>query len=238
MPSAGGGARLAVDLSPAFADVTPLTPAQMALAPVPRIPAAQGGMQAFSGQMVRPRVVLDPGHGGVDPGAVGAVVEAEVVLEVAQRVRRLLEDAGVEVVMTRTTNRELNRDKATDLSLRAQMAQAPAQLFVSIHANATQPGRAVYGYGIETWWNPNHPLSPRLARTLQDNMIQLTSATSRGLKSGRSLAVLRQARTPAALVEIGFTSHPVDGLNLRSSGYLDRVSLGIARGIREMLVAP
>ncbi|MFC6664935.1 N-acetylmuramoyl-L-alanine amidase [Deinococcus radiopugnans] len=236
-PASGDLSRLAIDLSPALADLTPLAPQEKLLAAVPAVPAARGmAILALSASYVRPRVVIDPGHGGRDPGAVGAVIEKEVVLDVALRVAALLRAAGVDVVLTRDRDGELNPDKNTDLTLRAKMGTPGTQLFVSIHVNAMDARSALRGYGVETWWNPNHPLSSSLAALLQTHVVNETGAYSQGLKNSQSLAVLRNSRIPAALVEIGYTSHPVDGLNLQDTNYRDRVALGIAQGIREALV--
>ncbi|MBB5235610.1 N-acetylmuramoyl-L-alanine amidase [Deinococcus budaensis] len=230
--------RLAIDLSPALADLTPLTARERTLAAVPPTPVTRGtAILAFSANLVQPRVVIDPGHGGKDPGAVAAVTEKQVNLDVALRVRNLLKAAGVDAVLTRDSDRELHPSKNTDLELRAGMGTPGTQLFVSIHVNAMDASTALRGYGVETWWNPNHPLSSTLAGLLQKNMVETTGAFSRGLRSNRSLAVLRNSRIPAALVEIGYASHPVDGLNLKDANYLDRVALGIAQGIREALVS-
>lgn len=229
--------RLAIDLSPALADLTPLKSRERVVAAVPPLTPLRGAaLLALSAATVPPRVVIDPGHGGRDPGAVASVVEKQVTLDVALRVRDLLRPAGVEVVLTRDGDRELHPNKVTDLDLRVGMGTPGTQLFVSIHVNALEASSALRGYGIETWWNANHPLSGNLAAILQKNMVEVTGAFGRGLKNNRSLAVLRGSRIPAALVEIGFTSHPVDGLNLKDSNYLDRVALGIAQGIREALV--
>lgn len=234
-PQLGGRAALAIDLSPALANLKPLLPREKVLPAVARVPVNRGtALLAFGTALMRPRVVLDAGHGGKDPGAVGSVVEKQVTLDVTLRVRTLLQTAGVDVVLTRDGDRELHPSKATDLNLRAGMS-AGTNLFVSIHVNAMAESGALRGYGIETWWNPNHPGSAALAGVLQKNMVDVTGAYSRGLRSTQSLGVLRENRVPAALVEIGFGSHPVDGLNLKDGNYLDRVALGIARGIRETL---
>jgi len=172
----------------------------------------------------------------VDPGAVGSVIEKVVTLDVAQRVRAMLVAAGAEVVLTRQTDTQLSTDKVTDLAARAAFGTAPTSIMVSIHVNSLEKSLAMRGYGIETWWYPNDPASIGLATSLQDAMIRMTGASSRGLRRN-SLAVLRQSRVPSALVEIGFASHPVDGQNLLSSGYLDRVSAGIAWGIRGFLMS-
>ncbi|MCD0161233.1 N-acetylmuramoyl-L-alanine amidase, partial [Deinococcus sp. 6YEL10] len=228
----------AIDLSPAMADLTPLSPAERVVAAVPPVPATRGtAILALSASYVRPRVVIDPGHGGRDPGAVGLVTEKAVNLDIALRVRDLLTAAGVDVVLTRDSDRELSADKNTDLKLRAALSTPGTALFVSIHVNALEAVSALRGYGIETWWNPNHPRSSALAALLQNNLIGQTGAFNRGLKNSQSLSVLRNSRVPAALVEVGYLSHPVDSQNLKDTHYIDRVALGIAQGIREALVS-
>ncbi|WP_026332495.1 N-acetylmuramoyl-L-alanine amidase family protein [Deinococcus apachensis] len=229
--------RLAIDFSPALADLTPLAPREQVVAAVPPLQTLRGtALLASFATMAQPRVVIDPGHGGHDPGAVGSIVEKQVTLDVALRVRDLLRAAGVDVVLTRDSDRELHPSKASDLNMRAAMGTPGTQLFLSIHVNAMPPQNALRGYGVETWWNPNHPLSSNFAALIEKNVVSVTGAFPQGLKSGRSLAVLRNSRIPAALIEIGYTSHPVDGLNLKDTNYLDRVALGIAQGIREALM--
>ena len=226
-----------IDLSPALADLSPLLPAQRVVAAVPPVSGTSGlAILALSASYVRPRVVIDPGHGGRDGGAVGSVLEKQVTLDVALRVRDLLRAADVDVVLTRETDRALDATKTTDLQMRAATATPGTQLFVSIHVNAMEARAALRGYGVETWWNPNHPLSSTLAGVLQRNVVGLTGAFSQGLKSGQSLSVLRNSRVPAALVEIGYPSHPVAGQTRQDNNDLDRVALGIAQGIREALV--
>lgn len=237
-PASGDLSRLVLDLSPALADRTPLTASQRSVQAVaPQFAARPTALLALSTSLVKPRVVIDPGHGGRDPGAVGTVVEKQVTLDVALRVRDLLSAAGVDVVLTRDSDRELHPVKNTDLQMRAAMGAPGTALFVSIHVNAMNAASALRGYGVETWWNPNHARSSALAALLQTQMVQQTGAFDKGLKNTQSLSVLRNSRVPAALVEIGFASHPVDGQNLQDSNYLDRVALGIAQGIREALVS-
>lgn len=227
--------RLVLDISPAHANTTPLRTADKVLTMVPRIPSRTGlATLSLPVALVKPRVILDPGHGGRDPGAVGALMEKEVTLKVSRRVRALLEAAGVEVVMTREDDRELHPVKNQDLLMRSEMALG-SQLFVSVHANATPPENAVRGYGVETWWNPNHPHSGQFAQTVQGEVIAITGAFDRGTKNSQLLGVLRQNPVPAVLIEMGFISHPVDGLNLKDEHYLERVAVGIARGIHRML---
>jgi N-acetylmuramoyl-L-alanine amidase len=234
LPPAAGSqlSRLAIDVSPALADTSPLS--TLALAP---LKSSRGPILAFSGAPNRPKVVLDPGHGGSDPGAIGQVVEKQVTLDVARRVRANLQNAGIDVIMTRDADTALSADKTTDLGMRAALGTGVAQMFVSIHVNSTEASSALAGYGIETWWNNNNPNSLALAQSIQQDAVATTAAYSRGVKNVHTLAVLRQSKIPAALVEIGYTSHPVDGQNLKDSNYLDRVAFGVASGIRDALQA-
>lgn len=236
-PVAGSSnSRLAIDLSPAFANNTPLKASEKVLAAVPPL---RSSALTFSGAglTVAPTVVIDPGHGGIDPGAVGAVVEKEVNLDIALRVRRYLQAAGVNVIMSRDRDTQISLDKATDLNARAALGYHGAQLFLSIHSNSMPAVNVLQGYGVETWWNNNHPGSAAFAALIQNNVVAATGAFSQGLKTGRSLAVLRGSRVPAALVEVGFVGHPVDGNNLKDDNYRERVALGIARGVRAALVS-
>lgn len=93
-------------------------------------------------------VVIDPGHGGYDPGAQGYVSEEVVVLDIALKVRDLLEAQDIRVILSRDDDYHLDARKATDLAARAAMASPDRNLFVSIHANAAENSRA---HGIETW---------------------------------------------------------------------------------------
>lgn len=231
LPEDGGqSARLVTDVSPAFFDTRPLTPAERIITPLPA--PAPGDTPADR------TVVLDPGHGGKYPGAIGAVTEKAVTLDIALRVRALLRAAGVGVLMTRETDTHLFSSLNADLNARPALATNQARLFVSIHANAMPAASVNKGFGVETWWNPNHTGSPALAQALQANIIRMTGTYSRGLKNTQSLAVLRGSQVPAALIEVGFVSHPVDGDNLKDDLYLDRLAIGIAQGIRDTLAAP
>lgn len=234
----GGLHRLVLDLSPAFANIHPVSPAEKTLASVPPMLSRGGGLALLTWQnaYVQPKVVIDAGHGGKFPGAVGSVVEKQVNLAVAKRVESLLTAAGVKVIMSRSNDTLLSQNLNTDLMLRAKLAKKHnAQLFISIHANALERHIKLRGYGIETWWNRNHSRSLALAKTVHYNMISKTAAFDRGIKN-KSLSVLRNNSVPAVLVEVGFVSHPIDGLNLLNSAYLDRVAIGIAAGVREALI--
>ncbi len=167
-------------------------------------------------------VALDPGHGGKDCGAVGryGLTEAEVVLDVAERVGRLLTG---DVVLTR------GADIYLDLRERAVMAnQAGADVFVSIHCN----GFHKLAYGAETWHYPNSSGGKRLAALVQKALITHIVEANRGIKEG-TFAVLQRTTRPAVLVELPFITTPEYEYKLGYEGYRQLCADGIAEGIEK-----
>lgn len=153
LPAASGQpARLVIDVPTSVAaSRIPSTP-QARSTPVPaRTPTpAAVTRPAGSGTTLRPRVVLDAGHGGIDPGMVSRwVTEKELTLAIAMRVRTELVKHGIDVVMVRETDRHLSKDKRTDLDMRSRLATTgTVSAFVSIHVNAA----GASAQGIETYY--------------------------------------------------------------------------------------
>ncbi len=136
------GSRLMLDVSGAFADISPLP----AVAPLRFVKAVD---RSFN-------VVIDPGHGGSDAGAIGLVTERTVNLDVAQRVAARLRGVGVHVTMTREDAGTISENKRFDLSARAKLSSG-ADAFVAIHSNSTVARRVNSTYGIEVYYfNPSN----------------------------------------------------------------------------------
>jgi len=177
--------------------------------------------QPIRPQQGRPIVVLDPGHGGRDPGAVGigGLSETDVVLPIAQRVARLLEQQGIQTILTR------NQDFELDLAPRVAIAErADADVFVSIHANAATSN----ANGAETFYYRGHDRS--LAQSIQSNVIRTTRLNDRGVKQA-NFHVLRNTSMPSALVEVGFLTGREDSARLRNSQFRSTMADAIANGI-------
>jgi N-acetylmuramoyl-L-alanine amidase len=168
-------------------------------------------------------IALDPGHGGPDPGAIGigGVQEKQIVLDISLKVARQLESQGIQVVLTRSDDRDL------DLAPRVAIAeQARARIFVSIHANAismSQPGVN----GLETYYYNN---GFQLARTIHNAILSRISIRDRGVRQAR-FYVLRKTSMPAVLVETGFVTGREDGPNLARPTFRTRMAEAIAAGI-------
>lgn len=192
-------------------------------------------------------VVIDPGHGGKDTGALGksSIREKDVVLDISHRVRKRLEEKGVRVRMTRTS------DTFPSLQQRADYAsRAGADLFISIHADGAGDERA---NGVETFiltaqgcdssnhygqsgdksaqpGNRHDAANAALGFSIQSNLVKNSKRSDRGLRRAR-FSVLKNAPCPAALVECGFLTNPDEESLLNSASYRDNVSNGIANGI-------
>ncbi len=165
-------------------------------------------------------VVVDAGHGGIDPGARGVdrSVEKSYALDTARRVERGLRSRGYRVIMTRTGDYFVPLPQRAAISNRQRNA-----VFVSIHYNyATRAGPS----GVETYYF-NARSSP-LAANIQREMSRFSS--SRGVKRAR-FHVLRNNAKPSALVECGFLSNPYEARRIRSGGYRQRIADAIVRGI-------
>lgn len=202
---------------------------------------------AYLGARGTRTVVLDPGHGGKDPGAIGrgGLLEKDVALDLALRTAAHLRANGIRVILTRDTDRFWELKDRPFLA-----ARGGGDLFVSIHLNATGT-RSVQG--IETFaiaaehYPPTsdprlkgrYPAVPNnrfnhsstiLGHQLQRSMVGITRAEDRGLKRAR-FHVLKNSAMPAALVECGFLSNPQEEQKLATPSYRETVAQGLAQGI-------
>ncbi len=185
--------------------------------------AATGSLRGWT-------IVVDPGHGGKDPGGVGVsgVRESDVVLAASLRLKAQLEAQGAKVIMTR------NSDVFIELDDRAAIAnKANANLFISVHANiAPNSGSAA---GIETWVHDEGERgnqSRKLAGAVNNGMVAKTGATNRGVKN-ESFRVLRTTKMPAVLVELGFLSNASEERKLAQGDYQAKLVSGILTGVLE-----
>ncbi len=168
-------------------------------------------------------VVVDPGHGGGDPGAVGigGIHEADIVLDVAKQVAALLEKGGVQAVLTRQDDREVELEPRVDLADRLN-----ANLFVSIHANAISLSRPDVN-GIETYY---YSSGSALASSIQNSLVSATGMNDRGVRQAR-FYVLTETSMPAVLVEIGFVTGQEDAARFNSAASRSQIAAAIAEGV-------
>ena len=208
-------------------------------------------------------IVIDPGHGGKDPGAVRRVgQEKQVVLSLSKMLRDILVKKGYHVQLTRDT------DVYIPLRKRTQFATAQkADLFISIHANASNSRKAI---GVETYYlalasdesaritamrenigakynmkeldalvgrilkESKSTESRRLAQFIQAQLASRKQVKNRGVKHA-PFVVLIGTKVPAVLVEVGFISNPTEGKKLTTKAYQRQLATAIAEGIERYI---
>ncbi len=202
-------------------------------------------------------IVLDPGHGGKDPGnRVAGRNEKTATLALAQELGGQLKASGFKVILTRT------KDKFVELPVRPDIAnRANADLFVSLHFNATTSGKADVS-GPETYCitpvgaassnaqgeganyggtpaNLSEKKSLLLAYQVQRALVKNLEVEDRSVRRAR-FAVLRDAEMPAILIESGYMTHPVEGKKIFDAGYRKQLAAAIVKGILnyQKLTAP
>lgn len=194
-------------------------------------------------------IVIDPGHGGKDPGAQNpalGLAEKNLTLDLAKRLQKRLEALGYKVTLTRTS------DKFVELEDRAAFAnRSGADLFISLHFNAVGTASV---HGIETFamtpqnqpssnrvnltdadkrnypGNANDPWNVLLGFYVQNELLKFTGGDDRGVKRAR-FVVLREVSCPAILVEGGFVTSSTEGRNIGSAEYRDKLANAITAGV-------
>ncbi len=201
-------------------------------------------------------VVIDPGHGGSDPGAGNKALglrEKDATLDVAHRLRRDLQRRGYRVALTRDGDTRLGKSQAADLKQRAALAdKLGADVFVSLHFNALPKHPKVSG--VETYTltpagqrstashrrapgdrkvqpgNRHDHWSAVLGAAVHRSLLRRLDATDRGLKRAR-FAVLRPITCPAVLVEAGFITNPAEARKIGTPAYRQQIAEAIGEGI-------
>ncbi len=178
-------------------------------------------------------IVLDPGHGGSDPGAIGlsGMKEKAVNLAVALRVKALLDKAGAKVLMTHQDDRDVYGPNASDVDeLKARTSVAnynKADIFVSIHSNSALNRDAD---GTTTYYFPKTRYDSLLARNLQAGMIQAAGLKDKGYLTA-NFYVIKRTIMPAALVELAFLSNAADERALANPQVQQKMAEGIVQGM-------
>ncbi|MCX7746078.1 MAG: N-acetylmuramoyl-L-alanine amidase [Clostridia bacterium] len=176
-------------------------------------------------------VVIDPGHGGKDPGALfGSLQEKDIVLDISLRVQNTLKALNIPTYITRSDDRFL------ELKERINTAnQMNAALFVSIHNNSmTNP----FASGIMTLYYPSETLASgfltekEFALTIQNHLEKSLNIFGHGIIERPNLAVLRYAKMPSLVLELGFLSNSNDRLLLASEEFREKASKSIAEAIQ------
>jgi N-acetylmuramoyl-L-alanine amidase len=201
-------------------------------------------------------IVIDPGHGGIDPGTQNEKLklnEKTFTLDVAQRLGKLLEPRGWRVVLVREKDTELSKDKRADLLMRSELAnRSKADLYLSIHFNSAGPAVS----GVETYsLAPQFMLSAGAERaddmtraafpgnrhdyanlifgeSLHRALVTGLKSSDRGYKHARQ-AVLRMLDCPGVLVECGYLSNEAEARRIATPEFRQQIAESLAAGVQD-----
>lgn len=198
----------------------------------------QNNVAALSWVIAGKLIVIDPGHGGEDPGALGrgGSYEKDIVLEVAKKLAGVLRQGGAQVILTRETDVDLAdldeysmyKRTVQDLSRRVAVANdRKADIFISVHVNSfPDPGED----GAQTFSQPGSEEGKKLAAAIQREMNRFLANPGR-LANQVDYYTLRESKMPGALVEIGFISNPREERLMLDQDYQNKIAWSIYAGI-------
>ena len=182
-----------------------------------------------TGERRRGVIVVDAGHGGNDPGAIGnGIQEKDIVLPISISLGQALQNMGYTVYYTRTNDVEIDLEPRVALAERVN-----ADVFVSIHANSLASRNSSVN-GVETFFARGSTLGRTLASSVQSQIISATAATDRNAKAA-GFYVIARTSMPAILVETGFVTNPNEARNLSNPNYQKQMAEAIARGIDQFM---
>ena len=179
-------------------------------------------------------ITLDPGHGGSDPGAIGAsgLKEKQITLEISMRVKELLEKEGAKVYMTRTTDKDVYAPNASDraeLQARVNVAEKHnSDLFLSLHINSSV-NKSVGGFS--SYYYPKTDNDLKIAKAIQDKFAKNFGVDNLGVRQA-NFYVVKRCSMPATLLEMCFISNPKEEKLMKSKWFQKKTALLIVEGVK------
>ena len=176
-------------------------------------------------------VVIDAGHSGDDPGKIGInnALEKEINLEIAKEIKKILEDAGITVVMTREDDGSLSNNKTEDLQKRVEIIDgSKAAIAVSIHQNSYSSEAEK---GAQVFYYRESEEGIKIAQTLQNHLKMLDPENRREIKENNTYFILKRTKTPTVIVECGFLSNWEEAEKLAGTEYQKQLAQVISEGI-------
>src|SRR3954467_13971466 len=181
------------------------------------------------------RIVLDPGHGGSDPGhTFGETTEADLVFDVASRIEGRLAAAGATVYLTRGRHQNPPAAERTTFA-----NQARADLFLSLHvdAHASEHARGVASYYYGTGSGASSTVGEQFANLVRREVLARTGMLDLG-SHPKTWDLLRTSRMPAVRIDLGYLSHPVDRLLLLDARLRSTIAQGVLAAVQRLYLAP
>lgn len=181
-------------------------------------------------------VIIDAGHGGGDPGAIGinGTLEKDINLNIALKLQKFIEENGGVVLMTRTEDGMLAENKREDMKIRKKLRdENSSDIFVSIHLNSFPSANCS---GAQTFY-ANDDNSKLLAEKIQKNMVKfLDENNPRVAKKLTDVYLLKNVNLPSVIVECGFLSNSNEERLLSDDEYQSKVAFSIYSGINEFFM--
>lgn len=178
-------------------------------------------------------VIIDAGHGGGDPGAVGerGTKEKEINLNISLKLQQFIEQSGGQVMMTRVDDSGLGTNKREDMKVRKHLRdESNGNIFVSIHLNSF-PQESCKGAQV---FYGDHEESKKLAEKIQKNMVDiLDKDNARVAKRLTDVYLLKDIKIPSVIVECGFLSNSREEKLLQDELYQSKLAMAIYLGINE-----
>ncbi len=187
----------------------------------------------------KPVVLIDAGHGGIDPGKVSVTgaYEKDINLEIAKLLKEILQEENYEVVMTRETDEGLYGEndpnkKVSDMKARCQLAkQSCADVLVSIHQNSYQEENV---HGAQVFFYEKSENGKALAQSVQNAFKKIADPeNTREAKGNESYYILLNVECPAIIAECGFLSNYEEAELLETENYQKKIAKAIAEGIMD-----
>lgn len=190
---------------------------------------------SVSGSGTGTLIVLDAGHGGIDVGKMGVngAEEKEINLKITLKIKKLLTEEGISVLMTRSDDNRLGDTQKDDLKERVRIInEEQPVLTVSVHQNSYKGSEV---RGPQVFYYTDSDAGRSAARILQAELNQIDPAYSREEKGNNSYYILKNAKVPVVIVECGFLSNAKEADLLISDEYQDMVAGAVAEGVKKYI---
>ncbi len=180
-------------------------------------------------------IILDAGHGGLDSGKIGinGQEEKDINLKIALKIKKLLEEQGISVMMTRSADERLSETQTEDLKARTEiMNRSNAALAVSIHQNSFRDSSVS---GAQVFYYPDSDEGRKAADAIQEELNDMQPDNRKEVKANDTYYILKNTEIPVVIVECGFLSNYTEAEKLADDSYQSVVAGTVVRGILQYI---
>lgn len=180
-------------------------------------------------------IILDAGHGGLDSGKIGIndQEEKDINLKIALKIKKLLEEQGISVMMTRSADERLSETQTEDLKARTEiMNRSNAALAVSIHQNSFRDSSVS---GAQVFYYPDSDEGRKAADAIQEELNDMQPDNRKEVKANDTYYILKNTEIPVVIVECGFLSNYTEAEKLADDSYQSVVAGSVVRGILQYI---